>query len=69
MKVKESQYRASQKYIREKTRQIGLQFYKNTEDDLITWLDSQENKNGYIKDLIRADMAKHGFTPKGENEP
>ena len=61
MKVSEAQYQRSQKYIREQTRQIGLQLYKNTDADMIIWLDSQENKQGYIKALIRADMEAHGF--------
>ena len=61
MKVSEAQYQRSQKYIREQTRQIGLQLYKNTDADMIIWLDSQENKQGYIKALIRADMERNGF--------
>ncbi len=69
MKVSEANYRATQKYLREKTRQIGLQLYKNTDADLIVWLDSQENKQGYLKQLIRADMQAHGFSlPEGGAE-
>lgn len=63
MKISEARYRATQKYLREKTKQIGLQLYKNTDEDMIIWLDSQENKQGYIKSLIREDMQRHGFTP------
>lgn len=28
--------------------------------DIIAALEAQENKNGYIKELIRADLAKRG---------
>lgn len=31
---------------------------KTTESDLIEKLDNQENKSGYIKNLIRADISK-----------
>ncbi len=69
MKTPASTYRATQKYLREKTKQIGLQLYKNTDADMIIWLDSQENKQGYIKALIRADMEAHGFKmPEGSAE-
>lgn len=61
MKGRECDYRARQKYAREKTKQIGLAMYINTDADLIVWLDSQENKQGYIKALIRADMEAQGF--------
>ena len=59
MKVRECDYRASQKYKREKCRKITLELNKRIDDDILTWMDSQENKAGYIKSLIRADMEKH----------
>lgn len=43
---------------RENTKQYKLKLNKNTDADLITWLDSIENKQSYLKDLIRADMDK-----------
>lgn len=44
---------------RENTKQYKLKLNKNTDADLITWLDSIENKQSYLKDLIRADMDKN----------
>lgn len=43
---------------RENTRQYKLKLNKNTDADLIAWLDSIENRQSYLKDLIRADMNK-----------
>lgn len=59
MKIRESDYRASQKYQREKCRKITVQMNKRIDADVLDWLDSLPNKAGYIKDLIRADMEKH----------
>lgn len=59
MKTSEAHYRASKKYQREKTRRVTLELNVITDDDILTWMDSQENKAGYIKSLIRADMEKH----------
>ena len=39
-------------------RQITLMLHKANDADIIEWLDEQENKNGYLKDLIRVDMKK-----------
>ena len=61
MKIPECDYRASQKYQREKTRSIGMQLNLKYDADILAWLDSQPNKQGYLKDLIRADMAKQGY--------
>ena len=62
MKVKECDYRASQKYRRENCKKITLELNKRIDEDILTWLDSQTNKQGYLKDLIRADMEKQGFS-------
>lgn len=36
-------------------KQVAVRFYP-AEEDLWAWLSAQENKAGYVKDLIRADM-------------
>ena len=41
---------------------IYLKFVKTTEQDLIDYLESQPNKSGYIKSLIRADMQRQERT-------
>nr|DAQ04697.1 MAG TPA: INTRON-ENCODED ENDONUCLEASE I-PPOI/DNA COMPLEX (HOMING ENDONUCLEASE-DNA), INTRON, DNA.8A [Caudoviricetes sp.] len=59
MALTEAQRRAQAKYVRETVKQTTVRFYPK-ESDLWEWLGSQENKAGYIKDLIRADMeARH----------
>ena len=55
---KKTSYAAQLKYGREKTRRYTISAMTNTEQDVIQKLDSVENKNGYIKALIRADIAK-----------
>ncbi len=69
MNVSESNYRASQKYQKEKCRKITLLLNKKIDEDLLVWLDSQENKSGYLKKLIREDMARQGFEmPRTDKE-
>lgn len=53
-------------YARDNTKCLNLRFVNNTERDLIEWVFSKENKCGYIKDLIRADMMKHKAIEDGE---
>ena len=64
MAYTEAHKRAQKKYVRDKTTQISLRFYNATESDLLEWMQAQENKQGYLKSLIRADMEKHGLTSK-----
>ena len=52
----EAQKRANKKY-REKGKRITIDFYP-TETDLYDHINSQPNKQGYIKSLIRADKKK-----------
>lgn len=44
------------KYKAANTKQIKFVLNKNTEPDLIAYLESIDNVQGYIKSLIRADM-------------
>lgn len=55
--ISEAEKRAKAKY-RQKTKQVSLVFYP-TEKDLLEWLNQQDNKAGYIKNLIRQDMEAH----------
>ena len=52
----EAQKKAKKKY-KPNVKRLTVDFYP-TESDLIAHLDSQENKQGYIKKLIREDMQK-----------
>ena len=57
-KSTESQVRASIKYNKENTVQISLKLNRSTDADLIYSLNRVTNKQGYIKELIRRDIAK-----------
>ena len=57
-KSTESQIRASVKYNKENTVQISLKLNRTTDADLIESLNRVANKQGYIKELIRRDIAK-----------
>lgn len=43
------------KYDKQMTRFIGLKLNRNTDADIIRWLEEQKNIQGYIKELIRKD--------------
>lgn len=49
---------ATPQYDRENTRRINLKLNKKTDDDIIRHLESQENIQGYLKQLIREDMKR-----------
>ena len=46
-------------FIKETYRSKALRFNRETEKDLIEWLDQQPKYTTYVKGLIRADMEKH----------
>lgn len=50
------------------TRSYHLRFTQSTEGDVIEHLDSKENLNGYLKDIIRQDMAKNPIQTKNNKE-
>lgn len=65
MKTSKAQIRASNKYNRDNTRAFCIRLNKNTDSEIITYLDQIENKTGYIKRLISEDMG-YGSMKKGE---
>ena len=52
----EAQLRASEKYDKLNTKQVVLKLNKKTDTDILKHLDSLDNKQGYIKKLIRKDI-------------
>lgn len=56
----EAQKKASARWDAANTIQVKLKLNKNTDVDIIEKLQSVDNKQGYIKELIRADIAKVG---------
>ncbi len=55
----EAQKKAKAKYDKANTKQIMLKLNLKTDADILDQLDSVENKQGYIKDLIRKDLNKY----------
>ena len=52
-----SQKEAVRRYDKENTRQIILKLNLKTDADILDKLDAVENKQGYIKNLIRQDLS------------
>lgn len=55
MAVSDAQKRASAKWDKENMKQRVVRFYPG-EEELLNKLDSQPNKAGYLKALIKADI-------------
>lgn len=53
----EAQKRADGRYRKARTTQVAVRMYP-ADADLLDWLRSQESMQGYIKRLIREDMAR-----------
>ena len=54
----EAQRRAQAKYDEANTKQIKMKLNIKTDTDIIKKLEAVPNIQGYIKDLIRADIKK-----------
>lgn len=60
--TEEQRKRAQQYHIewsKTHTVRVPISLVTTTDADILTWLDAQPNKQGYIKSLIRADIAAH----------
>lgn len=55
----QAQIRASEKYDRANTIRISLKLNKTTDAEILKKLDSVASKQGYIKELILADINKY----------
>ena len=51
-------YGPQKKYDKENTVQMKLKLNKNTDTDILEWLDKQPTKQGAIKKLIREAIEK-----------
>ena len=54
----DAQKRASLKWEAENTVQIKLKLHRVNDADILARLEASGNKQGYIKELIRADMER-----------
>lgn len=48
------------RYDRAHCRQITFKFNRDYDADILEKLDEVENRQGYIKELIRADISRNG---------
>ena len=53
-----AQTKATNKYIKNHTRRFTLQCNKETEKDIIEFLESADNYNQVLKELIRKEISK-----------
>ncbi len=51
---------AWKRYRKDNVKPVGFNLNKNTDADLIEWLESQPNRAAYLKRLIREDMERNG---------
>ncbi len=68
MSTKEARLKANMKYQAANTTQIKFTFNHKTDADILTKLESVGNKQGYIKALIRADIAQEAGSADGTQE-
>lgn len=54
----EAQIKGQKKYDADNTRQVHLKLNRRTDSDVLEKLDAVSSKQGYIKRLIREDLAK-----------
>ncbi len=55
----ENQKAYNDKYQKANIKQFLIKANRNLEPDLIKWLESKDNIQQYVKQLIREDMEKH----------
>ena len=58
-KSSDARIRANAKYNKENTKNVVLHLNITTDKDILDYLQKKDNKTGYIKDLIRDDMARN----------
>lgn len=58
MATSKAQLRAQAKYDKDNTVQLKLKLNKKTDKDIIARLAAADNMQGYIKELIRADILR-----------
>lgn len=54
--VERVKYAPQNKYDKNNTVQIKMKLNKNTDADIIEYLETKDNRQGYLKALIRKDM-------------
>lgn len=58
--VSDAKRKTNMEYDRKNTKLIGMKLNRNTDKDILAFLEKQENIQGYLKRIIREDMTKAG---------
>ena len=56
MSITEAKAKANARSQKKNDKTFTLKLSRKLDKDMIEWLESQENRNAYLKDLIRKDM-------------
>ena len=59
MAITEAQKRATAKYLKESMVQVAIRVNKNTDMDVLEYLQTIDNKRAYFLSMIRADISRH----------
>lgn len=62
MPQSESRRQYNLDYVKQFQRQFMLKVNRNTDPEMVAWMESQENVQAYLKQLIREDMEKKART-------
>lgn len=62
----ESRIKATNKWNKKTYYNVSVRIRKDSQMDIIQWLDSQKSKNDYIIKLIKKDMENHIYKDKKE---
>ena len=54
-------YKSSNRWQKKNTKLITVRCNVYADKDIIEYMNTKENKNGFLKDLIRTEMEKDGF--------
>ena len=55
----DKQKKYTQDWKAKNVKQVKIDLNRNTDEDIIEYLSTLDNKQGYIKDLIRQDILEH----------
>lgn len=58
--------KADTKYKKANIIKVNMSLNRNTDGDILAYIDTIDNKQGYLKSLIREDMARRAKEEPGE---
>lgn len=59
--AKRTGYAGGAKYNKERGKVINFRLFTPQDDMILNWINSQSNKSGYLKSLIKEDMKRNGI--------